>query len=664
MAAGGTIAPQGADSAEGHRDRGATADAGTTTRPRWWRLGLVALAILGGALAVGCNAVVFPYHSANSDEGSYLTQAETLSRGHLFTNAPAVGTRSFRPWLAVQRNGSFVFKFTPVHAGWLAASDAVFGSPVVALAVIAAADVVLLALLVRALGASHRAALLAGVLLAISPAWFLQSGTYLPYLSGLALLLGAATCVVHGTRAGRGGWFVAAGAVWGLAFFSRQYDAVLLLVAVGVAGAFTLWHNRVPWRTLARRAVWFGVGAAPLLILLGLYDKAATGSALRLPFNLITRSDGIGFGAHRVQPHDPLIYYTPRTAIHATVLTVRDVLEATAGSVLLIGLAAWAVCRKRLPGRRFLLALAGIWVVGFFLFWGTYAVTVLSDINRLLGPIYYMPLIAALVALGALALDELGSRRRALAGVLTASVVVISLGVGWFMARDNLRGTRLRRAAAHEIDRGLPARQRSLLLVTPVRGPFVGHPMSWLRNDPDGRGRRLIAIENPTTDFKLIEHYRFRAPSFVSLINLDPVPSVRAVVERARTLEGPALRLHVSGPVPLAGRTRSLLIGLDGGGKQQRASTATSVTIEVRRNGSGVAVTGLPAGMTPMSEPGDTSALTVSFHDLDANGVTHVASRRIPLRSTGGQTAALLPGLQLVDDLGRPLEVRATALPR
>ena len=148
-------------------------------------------------------------------KAAYLVQAETMADGHLFTPSPDVAPSSFRPWLAVPRGDRFVFKFTPVHAGWSAGSDFLFGSPRPGLAAIAAADVVLLALLVHALGGSRRAALGAGALLALCPAWIMQAGTYLPYLSSLALLLGAAVCVAHGLRSSRFrfAWFAGAGAI-------------------------------------------------------------------------------------------------------------------------------------------------------------------------------------------------------------------------------------------------------------------------------------------------------------------------------------------------------------------------------------------------------------------------------------------------------------------
>ena len=170
-------------------DHAATAPAS----PRWWVPGLIVLGVLGAAIAVSCSSFVFPYLSSNSDEGAYLAQAETMASGHLFSDAPTVGRSAFRPWLAVERGHRFVFKFTPIHAGLLAAADVAAGSPRWALAVIAAADVVLLALLVRALGGSARASLGAGLLLALCPAWIVQSGVYLPYLSSLALLLAAAS---------------------------------------------------------------------------------------------------------------------------------------------------------------------------------------------------------------------------------------------------------------------------------------------------------------------------------------------------------------------------------------------------------------------------------------------------------------------------------------
>ena len=404
----------------------------------------------------------------------------------------------------------------------------------------------------------------------------------------------------------------------------------------------------------------FLAGALPFLILLGLYDRAATGSVLRLPFNLITSEDGIGFGRHRVQPNDPNINYTLKTAIHASLLNWRDIVEGVAGNALLLAVAAYGAIRYRqLPGRRFFVALGACWVAGYLLFWGTYAVTVLSDINSFLGPIYYVPAITAAVAIGALMLDRLAEHRPRVVCAMAAAVVALSAVATVPILRNNLHRSRVRDEAVRVLDRQLPAASRSLLLVSAVRGPFVGHPFSWLRNRPDFGGDRLVAVEDPHTDFALVDRHRDRAPYFLSLINLSPVPTARAVVEQVDRVKGRTLRLRCSGPAPAPGRRRTIIVRLDGGQRWEQTGGA-SVDLRLRWDRSGTTIVVPARGATPLATRAPMSMLAVSFRDLDPSGIVHQSVRHIPLRVVDGQIEALLPGLQILDDLGSPITVTPT----
>ncbi len=642
--------------------------------PRWWRPGLVALAAVAAAVAVACSALVFPYLSTNSDEGSYLTQAESLAAGHLLTPAPSTATSAFRPWLAVQRDDRFVFKFTPAEAGLLGASIFVFGSAVPALAVVAAGTAVLLALLVVALGGSHRAGLLAGALLVLSPAWIVQSGTYLPYLPGLGLLL--ATTLLGATAAARRrpGWMVAAGAVWGLAFFSRQFDAVLMLAPVA-AGTWTGWRRRgadgaepgatsaaPPLRLLAGAAVAFAVGALPFLVVLGAYDHVATGSVTKLPFNLLESTDTIGFGPHRVQPPDHYLDYTPKAAVHAGILNAGDLVRTVAGSALLVGIAAYGLAReRRLPGRWAFLTLVVVWFGGYFFFWGSYAITVLSDVNTYLGPIYYVPALAGVVAAGAVSLDRLERRRPALGRSLGALVLVASIVAAAPVLADDLHRTDQRTAVVGVLDREVPADRPTLLLVDPVQGPYVGHPLAFLRNGPAYDGRRLVAVNDPATDFALLDANPRRRPYFVSLVKIDPKPAVRAVVEPVRRFRAPTVELRFEAPAVPPGWRRTISISRGPHPEVSFPSRATEVALRVTAGPGGVAVTdadGRPQAPTPGSIP--SSVVAIRFRDVDPAGRVHDGERRVPVRYVDGTTEVLLPGELFTDGLASRVTVVAS----
>ena len=625
--------------------------------------GLAGLAVLAGVIAVACSALVFPYLSSNSDEGSYLSQGEALAAGHLLTPAPDVAPASFRPWLSVERDGSFIFKFTPSHASVLGASDVVFGSPVPALAVIAAASVVLLALLVTALGGSHRAGLGAGALLMISPAWIVQSGTYLPYLSNLALLLAAALGAAKGAARGRAGWFVLSGAAWGAAFFGRQFDAVLMLVPLAVIVVLGRRSRPPTDRSLVPAAIGFVAGVVPFIILLGAYDHVATGSVTKLPFNLLERSDTVGFGRRRVQSRDQFVVYTPKAALHAGLLNGYDLVRTMAGSAVLVAIAAYGLLRdRRLPGRVLWLTLGAVWVTGYFFFWGSYAVTVLADINTFLGPIYYLPAMVAVIGAAALTLDRLGRRRPQRATALVAVVALVSLALAVPLLANDLRRTDKRSAVAEAINDTVPGNRRSLLLTSPVFGIVTGHPLSWLRNQPDYGGDRVVAVHDPATDFAILDRYRDRSPFLISLLRSTPVPAVRAVVEPISRLRAEAVVLAVTGPALRPGWHRTVTIGRGTRPEWWIPSTGRTVAIEVRAGPDGIglhAVSGLSSA--PDAAPRPATTVTIGFRDTDGHGRVRTSERRIPVRAVDGSTEVLLPGQLSADQLDAPLEVAASA---
>ena len=98
------------------------------------------LAIVAGCWAVVASLWLFPVLSANSDEGIYLLQAESIAAGDLHPPQldPEV-SESFRPWFGVERNDHYLLKYTPVYAATLALSIWLFGTPLVALGLTAAA---------------------------------------------------------------------------------------------------------------------------------------------------------------------------------------------------------------------------------------------------------------------------------------------------------------------------------------------------------------------------------------------------------------------------------------------------------------------------------------------------------------------------------------------
>ena len=162
----------------------------------------VAIIAVGAAIWAGAGSLwLFPFLSVDADEGAYLAQSAALRAGELLPPAPADFARAYHPWFSKISDGSFVYKYTPVHAGLIALAHTLFGTDRALLVLVALADVVLLALLARELGASRGAAILGCLVFALSPLWILQSATFLSYAAVLALMQGFLLLLLRGLRA-------------------------------------------------------------------------------------------------------------------------------------------------------------------------------------------------------------------------------------------------------------------------------------------------------------------------------------------------------------------------------------------------------------------------------------------------------------------------------
>src|SRR5262249_30186925 len=132
----------------------------------------------------------------------------------------------------------------------------------------------------------------AASLLLCSPLFLVQEGTYLSYLFQLVLDLAVVLLVVgairrwpssrRSRRAARARLAVG-GAVWGVALFARQYDAVLL--ALPLVAMAVIVGRRTP-RRLAAWAGWSALGAAPLVAAILVYNRIVLGSAFRNSFSI------------------------------------------------------------------------------------------------------------------------------------------------------------------------------------------------------------------------------------------------------------------------------------------------------------------------------------------------------------------------------------------
>nr|WP_233127183.1 glycosyltransferase family 39 protein [Halorubrum sp. SD612] len=312
-------------------------------------VGAAFVSVAAGALTFAIAATVFSHHSANHDEGVYLTQAALLLGGQLEFHAGPLAD-AVHPWFFVEDGGRLYPKYNPVPAATFAVSMWLFDEPRVTLAAIAAGN----AALVYLLGSQtfgRRAGLAASVLFAASPMAIATSSAFLPYAPTTLFNLVFAVAYLRGVRDRSLPAAGVAGVAIGVAFFARPYTAVLFaapfichaLWRVGSAvrrfGAETGRSTPRALAALGRRALAVGgarglpgpVRRQGLTALFGTlfagvtlaYNARITGSPLTFPYQAFAPMDGPGFGERRILGHS--VDYTLGLALESNGYALAEI---------------------------------------------------------------------------------------------------------------------------------------------------------------------------------------------------------------------------------------------------------------------------------------------------------------------------------------------------
>ncbi|AQL44373.1 hypothetical protein BV210_17350 [Halorientalis sp. IM1011] len=499
--------------------------AGSDVRSRTWRIGVVALAAVA-AIAVWILATrLFPYHSLNHDEGVYLQQAAMLLDGQLFLSPPVEGV--FRPWFFVEDARGLYSKYAPVVPALFAVGK-LFGGARLALAGIAAANVALVALVVRELF-DRRTGLVAAVFVLASPLFLLDSAVFLPYAPTTMLNLAFLYAYLRGDRTGDYRWAGAAGAAVGLAFFARPYTAVLFAAPVIGHALWTLYRDRRD--ALPRQVVTAAVGLAGVVLTLG-YNAVMTGSPLVFPYQAFAPEDGLGLGHREILGHE--VEYTLELALEANALVLEQVTTTWVaggllGTAVALGGIAVAVRRGLSARQGILVGQIGTIAAGNVFFWGNFNILGVLDragdgLIASHGPYYHFDLLlpfGAFAAVGALAIlrgvRRLADERLDPRGVQIAVVAVILVGAGVLggvtVANADRPVSMNERATETYAGAYEPFEEQSLdgglvFLPTPY-GDWLNHPFQPLRNDPGFDGETVYAMDE--RPFAVVDAYPDRS---------------------------------------------------------------------------------------------------------------------------------------------------------
>lgn len=488
------------------------------------------LAITAFVLSLVVGNWLFPHLSSNNDEPVYVLQAQLFRHGHVTLSAATHG-EFFRPWMSGEQNGHLFLVVQPVLPALLAASDAVFGSMRVALGLIAAGAVIAVYAAVRSLMQDERVAIIAAAFFALSPFVIVQSALFLTYVLAVLLTAVIITLVNRGLERGQRGAHVAAGLVYGVLFFTRPIEALMLLAALGI------WvvARRETRRSVVPAVLWAAVGVLPTVGLMLLYNRVTTGNALRFPLWAIGGNDSFGFGDRSIVAGAPTVHYGIGQAWHALRTNLRSFPHWMLGGIVTIPLLVWgAVCgwRRHRAASIFLAAIIVIFPAGYFFYWGNYLI--ISG-REFFGPHYYMALLIPATAFIALGVDDLVRRRRAW---LFALVPLLLVGTSVELGAKIHKNERYRNDVNVEVAAVRRTVHEPALVVLPIGadGPYLLHPRGAFADSPDLSDSTLYAVDRLDQNVELFDRFPdrhlFRLQQSRDAAGVHP--DVRAI-ERTRT---------------------------------------------------------------------------------------------------------------------------------
>jgi hypothetical protein len=481
---------------------------------------------------------LFPRGSPDLDEVAYDAQSHALADGEL-TLPRSTHDPFFRPFLSGIRDEAVVFKYQPVWPALIAVSRGVSGSTLPLRALLAAGGVIATYAFAHELVAARRVAVVAALIVALSPFSWLQAATLLGYQLSFVLGMASAAAIVRTARCRSSRAAVVGGALLGIAALHRPFDAVIAAMPVLVYAGFEL-RGSGRTRQLATRAL---LGALPPLVLLGWYDTAVMGAPWRLPFGVSGPIDTFGFGwratfiAPKGRPHEGQMHYTVGRALSATWTSIAALPWFVFAAPVVLLCAGILVARRWRDARvRLLVAMIVTLIVAYFFWWGV-ANAIEFDLYDSLGPFYHYLVLGPLAVLAAWGITSIRSTRTWIAGLVV--VVAWTVPVTWSVLHDARHAGNARAAELTLTD----VRGRSLVLEDPM---FAGDPYVRVANDARLDGDHLVAIDIPGRRLDAVAAATGRDPylirsfhhagDFLGPVQRDRVPLVEVEGARLRVV--------------------------------------------------------------------------------------------------------------------------------
>ena len=351
--------------------------------------------------------------------------------------------------------------------------------------------------------------------------------------------------------------------------------------------ARTRWSCRGGRRAgLLRGLGWAALGFLPLLVATLAYNRHITGSFTEFPITAADARDNFGFGLKSIGERWTPTNFTPWIAVKGVGRNAWELPPFLFGSYVAVALTAVGLwLRRRDRGTLALLAIAAVFPVGYFFFWG---ISLSASFAHVSGPIYFIPLFLPVSILIATSLLAAWRRSRVLALGVLAVLVVATVP---FMVDRVSNNHSISEAQVPWRDAEAEFDGRSLVIVE-RSGPYLLHLNPFSENTPDldgrhplrhrPRGREPRRHREPSRPHAYLQRTNLTTEETLADYDL-PVPTVTVVpieVERAPSFEVRSTVTAAGGPVVVA----SLRVG-DQVHQQVLSTTATPTATRSTRCG-------------------------------------------------------------------------------
>jgi 4-amino-4-deoxy-L-arabinose transferase-like glycosyltransferase len=465
---------------------------------------ILVLAFIAFIWAIAAARLLFPFYSVNNDEPVYVLQAEALAEGKLYLSPHKFDERFFNTWLLLRRGDKITFKYTPVHAAFLTLGQHLFGSMRMSLGIIAAANILLVYWFTQEVYKNYRLALASALFVLLSPFFLIQSATFLSYTTFLLLGLLFAALFLRGTRLNLPFLLILDGLSLGLAFFARPYDAVLFSIPFGLLFAQYLWLD---FRRHISQGVWLVLGFLPMLGLVLAYNNFLAGNPFQFPY-LQDPLDGVGFGPRRFHPLAEIIDYNLTLALESAITSLLELNYWVFGGPILLTLMVFYLIKQHIRWQETSLMFLGLlFPVGHLFVYGVYNL-VYFNFHKIMGPVYYMPVLIPVSVLGARGLQIIFRHQKKFALSIALLMFLVNSGLLLGQITTNYSFTLRNRAVYRPfLEKQL---KNSLVFVPPVWGPVLLHPFAYLRNPPSLDGPVIYALNRGRKNLTLFQAYSGR----------------------------------------------------------------------------------------------------------------------------------------------------------